>query len=226
MMAVNVKQLSDAQHAWLDDEGNAINIDRAWKKSDKVMAERRLEQGLLAAARKDVPGERRWFALRTLGVGEIELCSQLIDSGVDAVVPVKKVQVKRRFQPRSCRTIHRPVLRGLVFVNLVSSTEAFAGLLRVKGVAAFVGKEGRPHPIGEHEMRKFMDLAQEGAFDERYAPTGLVVGEKVKIGVGPFVAFEGILTGYGKGRTARVMTWLFGREHLVEVKLANLEKLG
>lgn len=221
-----MKQLSDAQHAWLDDEGNAINIDRAWKKSDKVMAERRLEQGLLAAARKDVSGERRWFALRTLGVGEIELCSQLIDSGVDAVVPVKKVQMKRRFKVETRRFVHKPVLRGLVFVSLVPSTECFAGLLRVKGVAAFVGTDGMPHAIGEAEMRKFMDLAQAGAFDERYAPTGLVVGEKVKIGVGPFAAFEGVLTGYAKGRTARVLTWLFGREHVVEVKLANLEKLG
>lgn len=70
-----------------------------------------------------------------------------------------------------------------------------------------------------------MDLAQAGAFDERYAPTGLKVGEKVRIGVGPFAAFEGVLAGYAKGRAARVMTWLLGREHLVDVKLANLEKL-
>ncbi len=65
-----------------------------------------------------------------------------------------------------------------------------------------------------------------GAFDERNAPTGLVVGSKVRIKVGAYADFDGILEGYAKGRAARVLTWMFGRELTVDVKLAHLEKLA
>lgn len=217
MMAVDVKQLNDVV---------TIDLSRCEAKADKVMAERRLERELLAAASLDVAGDRQWFALRTLGISEIDLCQRLVDSRVDAVVPVKQVPVKRRFKVDSRRLIHKPVLSKLVFANLVPSDEAFAGLLRVKGVNALIGTEGRPYAIGGREMNSFMDLAQAGAFDERNTPTGLVVGSRVKIKVGNYADFAGVLEGYAKGRTARVMTWLFGREMVVDVKLAHLEKLG
>lgn len=217
MMAVDVKQLNDVL---------TIDLLRCEAKADKVMAERRLERELLAAASLDVAGDRQWFALRTLGISEIDLCQRLVDSRVDAVVPVKQVPVKRRFKVESRRLIHKPVLSRLVFANLVPSDEAFAGLLRVKGIAALIGAEGRPYAIGGREMNSFMDLAQAGAFDERNTPTGLVIGSRVKIKVGNYADFTGVLEGYAKGRTARVMTWLFGREMVVDVKLAHLEKLG
>lgn len=216
MMAVTVKQLSEAV---------VIDLSRCEAKADKVMAARRLERDLLAAASIDVVGERRWFALRTMGISEIELCRVLVDSRVDAVVPVKQVQVKRRFNAPSRKVVHKPVLSGLVFASLVPSDAAFAGLFRVKGVAALIGTEGRPYAIGGSEMNSFMDLAQAGAFDERNTPTGLAVGSRVKIKVGSYADFEGVLDGYAKGRTARVMTWLFGREMTIDVKLAHLEKL-
>lgn len=216
MMAVNVKQLSEAV---------TIDLSRCEAKADKVMAARRLERELLAAASLDVLGDRQWFALRTLGISEIDLCQRLVESRVDAVVPVKQVPVKRRFRVESRRLIHKPVLSGLVFASLVPSDGAFAGLLRVKGVAALVGAEGRPYAIGGREMNSFMDLAQAGAFDERNTPTGLAVGSRVKIKVGTYADVQGVLDGYAKGRTARVMTWLFGREMTVDVKLAHLEKL-
>lgn len=225
MMAVNVKQLSDAERAWFDGHGQPISIDRAWRKSERAIEQRRLDDALLAAATKHVPGTRHWFALRTMGVSELYLCARLTDSDVDAVVPKKKVQVKRRFNAPSRKVVHKPVLRGLVFVCLVPSDEAFAGLLRLRGVASVIGANGRPQPIGDKEMRKFMDLADAGAFDERLAPTGLQVGSKVKIRVGTFADVEGVLEGYAKGRAARVLVWLFGREHVVDVRLANLEKV-
>lgn len=214
MMAVDVKRLNEAE---------VIDLSRCEAEADRVMAERRLDAGLLAAASKHVEGNRRWFALRTTNRGELDLVRRLDKAGVDAVVPVREVPIVRRFQPRSAKVVHKPVLSGLVFVNLVPSDAAFAGLLRVRGVAAVVGKEGRPYPIGNREMNGFMDLAQAGAFDERNTPTGLQVGRGVKIRVGPFADFYGILEGYAKGRVARVRTMLFGRDLMVDVKLAHLD---
>ncbi len=215
MMAIDAKQLNKAD--WID-------LSRCEAKADKVMAERRMDAELLAAASLGVEGRRQWFALRSGNRGELDLVQRLTDSHVDAIVPVKQVPASRRAGTR--KIIHKPVLRALVFVNIVPSDEAFAGLLRVKGVSALVGKDGLPYPIGDREMNVFMDLAQAGAFDERNAPTGLVVGSKVRIKVGAYADFDGILEGYAKGRAARVLTWMFGRELTVDVKLAHLEKLA
>lgn len=226
MMAVNVKQLSEVGRVWLDQQGKPINVDRALEKSERVIAERTIRETQLAAASLDVPGERRWFALRTGHRGEVELCRLLADSRVDAVVPTKSVPQKRRCRGAGRKVIHKPVLAGLVFVNIVPSDVAFSGLLHVKGVAGLVGTSKdrhQPYPISDQQMNSFMDLAQKGAFDERNTPTGLKVGSAVRITVGPYASFSGILDGYAKGRSARVMTWLFGREVMVDVRLAHLE---
>lgn len=193
------------------------------RKALAARAERRMEGKLLAAASLDVAGERFWFAVRSDHRSEIDLCRMLTDSRIDAIVPVKQVHPARRVGVRDGKVVHKPVLRGLVFVNLVPSDEAFAGLHRVRGVREVIGPPGRPLPIRDREMNGFMDLAQAGAFDERHLARGIKVGSRVRINVGPYADFEGILEGYAKGRTARVLTWLFGREMVVPVTLANIE---
>ncbi len=214
MMMADVKRLSEAER---------VDLTRCEAKLDKALAARRLDADLIAAATTKVEGERRWFALRVGKCGELELCERLVGEGVDAVVPVKQALAKRRGKGISRKVVHRPVLRSLVFVSIVPSVEAYAGLLRMRGVAAIVGSGERPHPIGEREMLGFMDLAQKGAFDERATPTGLKVGSNVKIKVGDRADMAGVLVGYAKGRTARVRTHLFGGKVLIDVKLAHLE---
>jgi transcription antitermination factor NusG len=216
MMAIDVKRLNSA---------SPVDVSRCEAKIDKLMAERRMNTSLLAAASLDVQGDRQWFALKSSFRGEVDLVERLSDSRVDAVVPVKQVQAARRAGSRGGKVVHRAVLPGLVFVNIVPSNRAFAGLLRVDGVVAVVGKDGDPYPIGNREMNGFMDLAQAGAFDERNTPTGLVIGSKVRIKVGRFADFDGVLAGYAHGRTARVLTHLFGGEMTVDVTLAHIEKL-
>ncbi len=226
MMAIDVKVLNGRERVWVNgDTGEVINVDRAWKASDCVIAERRLDAELLAAASLSVEGKRQWFALRVGKRSEIELCKVLTDSRVDAVVPVKQVPLRRRLNAQSRKLIHKPVLGGLVFVNIVPSREAFAGLMRVKEVAAIVGEGESPYPIGDREMNGFMDLAQKGAFDERNTPTGLKVGSRVRMSVGTYADMEGVLAGYVGTRTARVRTWLFGGEMTIDVTLAHIEKL-
>ncbi|MEO3386024.1 transcription termination/antitermination NusG family protein [Mesorhizobium sp. CAU 1741] len=206
-------------------EADPIDVTRCEAKSDRVLAKLHMDERLLAAASKSVTGDRVWFALRAVHRSELDLCRTLDDSDVDAVVPVREVQGGRRLGSRASRVVHKPVLAGLVFVNIVPSSEAFQGLLRVRTAQAFIGTGEGPHPIGNREMNSFMDLAQKGAFDERNTPAGLKVGSRVRIPVGPFADFHGVLEGYAPGRPARVRTMLFGQELLVDVMLAHLEKL-
>jgi transcription termination/antitermination protein NusG len=214
-MAVDVKRLNEAER---------IDLTRALAAGEKAAEEARMNAELLAAATISDSVNARWFALRTAHRSEIALCESLRDSHVDAVVPQKKVHQKRRAGCRG-KFIHKPVLPHLVFVRMVPSNEAFAGLLRVKGVAAVIGSGGRPHPISEREMSDFMDLAQKGAFDERLTPTGWKVGSKVRIKDGPFADFKGVLEGYARKRGVRVLTHLFGQAVTVELTLAQIELL-
>lgn len=210
------------QHDWVDRRtGEVINVDRAVRRSDVVMAERALEADLLAAASKAVTGKRVWLALRIGQCGEIAMRDWLIERQVDAVVPVKEVR-SAAHRGRRAKVIHKPVLRGLVFVNLVVSLRACAGLLRVRGVTAIVGKGGEPYPIRDKDMNEFMDKAQKGAFDERMMASGLKVGSRVKVTLGGHAYIEGVLAGYVGSRAGRVRTWLFGAEMTVDVKLAHL----
>lgn len=203
-----------------DDE---VMGEASMRKALAARAERRLDDKLLAAASLDVDGARLWFAVQSDHRSEVDLCRTLTDSRVDAVVPVKQVHPARRVGCRGGKVVHKPVLAGLVFVNLVPSDEAFAGLGRVRGVRSVIGARGRPMPIMDREMNGFMDLAQAGAFDERHMARGIKVGARVRINVGPYADFQGILEGYAKGRTARVRTWLFGGEMVVPVTLAHIE---
>lgn len=222
MMPVNHKQLSE-NRVWLDREGEPIKVDRCYAEVEKSLAERELDRTLLDHAKDD--GQTRWFALRVENRREVSLRDQLIGQGVDAVVPFKEVHLAARRAGLRGKVIHKPVLRNLVFVNLVPSTMIFAWLLRRRGIEAVIGTGERPHPISDREMNNFMDLAQAGAFDERNTPTGLKVGSRVRIKVGAYADFEGVLEGYVGTRAARVMTYLFGREVIVDVKLAQIEKL-
>ncbi|MGQ2906727.1 MAG: transcription termination/antitermination protein NusG [Aliihoeflea sp.] len=222
-MAIERKQLSDGEQVWLDGQGNPYPVPA------KVLGEeqrRALDAQLLDAAGMEVPGVRRWFAFRTLGRGEIEIRDALVKMHVDAVVPEKRVVLPRRGVRPGGKAIQIPVLRKLIFVRVAQSDQAVAGLLRVRGIQAVIGKGDRPHPIGDRQMTAFMDLAQKGAFDERNIPTGLNVGSRVKINVGPYAAFSGVLEGYAKGRAARVRTMLFGADMIVDVKLAQIERLA
>lgn len=214
MMAPDVKQLNSAER---------IDLTRALAAGEKAAAQARMHAGLLAAATVRDEEKARWFALRTAHCSEMELCEQLVDSHVDAVVPVKKVQQKRR-GCRPGRFIHKPVLSHLVFVRVVPSNEAFSGLLNVKGVAAMIGSDGRPHPIGDAEMAVFMDLAQKGAFDERHTPTGIRVGSAVRIRVGQGAVIDAVIEGYARKRGVRVLAQLFGQAVTMEVTLAQIEK--
>lgn len=222
MIRIDPKRLNERETTWIyRATGEVIDISEAWAKSDEVIAERAMEARLLAVCSAE--GERRWYALRTGKANEIDLRDWLVKRGVDAVVPEKEVR-RGAHNGRRGQLIHKPVLRSLVFVNIPSMVECFAGLLRVRGVAAIIGSGETPHPIRDRDMNAFMDLAQAGAFDERNTPTGLKVGSRVKISVGAYADFEGVLQGYAGSRSARVLTHLFGGEIIVDVKLAHLSK--
>ncbi|MHB2265023.1 transcription termination/antitermination protein NusG [Aliihoeflea sp. PC F10.4] len=223
MMAIERKQLNSGERVWLDRDGKPYVMP-----SKAVTAERQreIDAVLLDAAGMEVEGERRWFAFRTANRGEIEIRDSLVSMKIDAVVPQKTVPAPRRFSSRSRKVVHKPVLRNLVFVRVVPSDDALAGLRRVRGIVAAVGSDDRAYPIADKEMNGFMHLAERGAFDERVTPTGLKVGSRVKINVGPYADFTGIFEGYAKARSARVLTYLFGHDIVVDVKLAHLERLG
>lgn len=224
MMAINHDELA-GERVWLDRSGKVALTGVSAQRLEKAAEAARLDAELLAAATMQVKGKPAWYALRTAKCCEIALCESLVDSGVDAVVPMRTVQCQGRRAGARSRLVHRPVLSGMIFVSMVLSDAAVAGLLRVRGVAAIIGSQGRPHPIGDKEMNGFMELAQAGAFDLRQGAHGLKAGSRVRIKDGPFAEFEAVMQGYVRSRHVRVLAHLFGRAVTMELTLAQIEKL-
>lgn len=214
-MAIDRKRLNEAER---------INLDRCYAESDRQMAVKRLDDRLLAHASADVPGARSWCAFRTARCSPIAMRDSLVSCRVDAVVPVKQVTGGRRVGSRG-KVVHKPVIEGLVFVRLVLSDEAVAGLLRIKGIASVIGSRGRVHPVSDKEMNVFMELAEQGAFDERNGLTGVKVGSRVRIKAGPFADLEGVMQGWKRSRGLRVLAWMFGQAVTVDLTLAQIEKI-
>lgn len=213
MMMARSKQLNEAER---------INLDRCYAKSDKVMKERRMENGLISAASKERIG-RRWFVLGVASRGEKAVEKELTDAGIEAWVPVKIVNVQVRHADRIARR-ERPVFRGYVFVKVAESADAWAGLKTFRNVRGILCGPNGPTPVADEKMNDLMGLVEKGVFNDKRRKGPYLEGSRVLIKSGPFADFKGVIEGYVGTRSARVLTHLFGGEVVCTVPIAKLAK--
>ena len=213
MMMARSKQLNEAER---------INLDRCYAKLDRVMMDRQAENALVEAASRERIG-RCWYVLSVASRGEKSVEKELIEAGIEAWVPVKVVNVQLRHADRMARR-ERPVFRGYVFVKVVGSADAWAGLRTFRSVRGILCGAKGPTPVRDEKMNDLMGLVEEGVFNERRRKGPFLEGTRVLIKNGPFADFKGVLEGYVGTRSARVMTHLFGGEVVCTVPIAKLAK--
>lgn len=189
----------------------------------RARAERRMEEAFLRIAAGVEGQTRQWFALTTDNRAEKDVEKRLGEAGLTAWVPMRRTVTVRR-GTRARREKHEPVFRGYVFVRVVPCDEAFVGLSRVRGVAGIVAAAGVAFPIRDKEMEALIGLVDAGWFDVREIDGRLSVGSKVRIDVGAFAGFDGVLDGYVGTRSARVLAHILGAERAVIVPIAKLTK--
>ncbi|MER9901620.1 transcription termination/antitermination protein NusG [Mesorhizobium sp. M0130] len=216
------KRPSDVERAWLDRQGETINIDRAYAESDRMMAVSRRQQALLAGAGESVP-EARWFVLRLANHAEKDVDKLLGQASIERWFPlVKKVRNAPHAKRKVVYTV--PALPGYVFIRVVNDDRIWAGLLGMEGVVGVLGGSLGPVAVSDQMRLKFKKKLEERSTDAEVVEAAFPVGATVLIEEGPFASFPGIIQSVLDEQVATVLVEIFGRSVPVELSLAQITK--
>ncbi len=142
------------------------------------------------------------------------------DEIFDVIVPTEEeIEIKDGVR----RTVEKRVFPGYILVQLVLSEESWYVVRNTPGVTGFVGMGNTPTPLRPEEVEKIMSRMEAEAPKVKF---DFQIGEKVRIGSGPFVDFIGAVAAIDAERAkVRVMVSFFGRETPVELDFMHVEKV-
>lgn len=138
----------------------------------------------------------------------------------DVVVPTEEeIEIKEGKR----RTIERRVFPGYILVQLILDEDSWYVVRNTPGVTGFVGQGDEPIPLRAEEVAKIMNRMEAEAPKMKF---DFQIGEKVRIGTGPFADFIGTVRDIDAERAkVRVLVSFFGRETPVELDFLHVEKV-
>jgi len=173
---------------------------------------------------------KRWYSVSVLSNFEKKIAEQirhaveeagLEDEIEEVLVPTeevieirrnKKVPTERRFMP------------GYVLVRMEMTDQGYHLINNINRVTGFLGAQGKPMPMRDHEVNAILNRVEEG----EAAPRTLIsfeVGEKVKVTDGPFEGFDGMVEDVDDdNQRLKVMVSIFGRATPVELEFTQVSK--
>ena len=173
---------------------------------------------------------KRWYSVSVLSNFEKKIAEQIKQAAVEAgldneieevLVPTeeiieirrgKKVTSERRFMP------------GYVLVRMEMSDQGYHLINSINRVTGFLGPQGRPLPMRDNEVNQILNRVEEG----EAAPKLIIsfeIGEKVKVGEGPFEDFDGMIEEVDEdNQRLKVSVSIFGRETPVELEYTQVIK--
>jgi len=142
------------------------------------------------------------------------------DKIFDVVVPTEEeIEIKDGKR----RTVERRVFPGYILVQMLLDEDSWYVVRNTPGVTGFVGMGNEPTPLRQDEVDKIMNRMAAEAPKVKF---DFQIGEKVRIGAGPFADFIGTVSEIDQDRAkVRVMVSFFGRETPVELDFLNVEKI-
>ncbi len=173
---------------------------------------------------------KRWYSVSVLSNFEKKIAEQIrtsaeeqgLDSDIDEVlVPTEEVIEVRRGKKV---TTEKRFMPGYVLVHMEMSDADYHLINSINRVTGFLGPQGRPMPMRDAEVHAILNRVQEG----EEAPRTLIhfeVGEKVKVGDGPFEDFDGMVEEVDdENQRLKVTVSIFGRETPVELEFTQVNK--
>jgi len=138
----------------------------------------------------------------------------------DVVVPTEEeIEIKEGKR----RTIERRVFPGYLLVQMILTEESWYVVRNTPGVTGFVGMGETPTPLRPEEVTKIMNRMEAEAPKVKF---DFQIGEKVRIGTGPFADFIGSVAEIDAEKAkVRVMVSFFGRETPVELDFLHVQKV-
>ncbi len=182
------------------------------------------------------PPNAQWYALHCLSGQEakvkknIEQRTKTEEMGeliFEVVIPVERVsEVKRGKRVETERKLYP----GYVFINMILRTEdgklhdrSWYFVRETNGVIGFADGDN-PLPMPEDQISAMLRQMQER--EEKVTPkVAFSIGDKVKVGDGPFLNSEGIIEEIDPDRgKLRVSVSMFGRSTPVELEYWQVER--
>lgn len=183
-------------------------------------------------------GPRKWFVLQTTLHGEKDAQEALKERGFDTYLPIMRKETYRR-QSRKTVVIELLLLNRYLFAELPDDPEKWRDVRKIEEVKGVLGCNGKPQPIKEEVIRRFVTAQANLEFDDtreakikrkeigrnRKQTTAMryPVGSRLRALSGPFGGFAGhVVSVTGRG-TVKAMLSIFGGMTLVEFAAEAVE---
>jgi transcription antitermination factor NusG len=225
MMAADRRRLDTAERAWLDRNGEPINIERAWQESDRRIALSRRQRALLASAGESGPAAR-WYLLQVKRGADIAVDKLLEDAKIEHWI-AQETKVRRRLgRYGMCRpkTVTTPFLPGYIFIKVIWCAPCWEAIARLKGVVGMIGGAERPSQVTEDKLRKLQAFVQHDPEAIRAMLREFNPGDKVSVDDGPFASFPGEIVDVDDRGRAVIEVMLFGRPVRTDLSIAQISK--
>lgn len=163
-------------------------------------------------------GGRSWFAVQTWPKYEKKISQRLQEKGIEVFLPL--VTEEHQWSDR-CSRIDAPLFPHYVFVSIANSAGARIPVLRITGVAGFVGGRGIGIAIPDSEIASIRTVLSQGiAF---HAFPYLNVGSRVRIRGGSLDGVQGILVAKNDDLSLLVSIQIIQRSLAIRVSGYQIE---
>lgn len=146
----------------------------------------------------------------------------------DIHIPTEKV-VETKGGSRRVR--EQKTLPGYMMIQMVFNDETWHLVRSTSGVGDFTGTAGKPSPMPEVEVRRWLGLDRDGQeeADKEARPVvkiGVAEGDHVKVKEGAFESFEGTVDSRDEATgKVKIIVEIFGRPTEVELEHWQVEKV-
>jgi len=119
--------------------------------------------------------------------------------------------------------LSKRVLPGYLLVKMHLDDDSWYVVRNTPGVTGFVGREDKPVPLPDYEVKKIMKRKGAGKPKPK---TDFEIGQPVKVTTGPFANFDGTISEINLDRgKLKVLVSIFGRQTPVEINFNQVSKI-
>ncbi len=175
--------------------------------------------------------EKKWYVLRAVSGKENKvkeyLEADMRNSDLGEYVSQVLIPTEKVVQVRNGKKIvkERSYLPGYVLVEAALVGEVAHQLRNTPNVIGFLGGLDHPVPLRQSEVNRILGTVDELQEVNEEANIPYTIGETVKVSVGPFSGFSGVIEEVNTDkRKLKVMVKIFGRKTPLELGFTDVEK--
>ena len=175
--------------------------------------------------------EARWYVLHAYSGYEKKVSESIVEQsnklGIsqfieEVLVPTQSiVEVKRGTRINT----ERKFFPGYILIKMVLNDDTLHIIKNTPKLSGFLGTQGKPTPISNHEAERITEQMKEG--EEKPRPSiDYEIGEQIKVIDGPFASFNGEIETIDEEKARlKVAVSIFGRPTPVELEYSQVEKV-